>query len=151
MLAMATASPLSASNRSSTALRVGARSERRAASDEAETSSALVRSSGKKLTNIVLAMTDDQGWGEVAYRGHKILKTPNMVQMAGNGLRLERFYVSPICSPTRAAALTGRIADRTGVFDQGRPLNLQEQKTLACALRDAGWATGLFGAILPRV
>eukprot|EP00966_Prymnesium_polylepis_P211105 4888698-Prymnesium_polylepis.1 len=71
--------------------------------------------------------------------------------MAANGLRLERFYVSPICSPTRAAALTGRIPDRTGVFDQGRPLNLQEQKTLARALRDAGWATGLFGAILPGV
>ena len=104
-----------------------------------------VRTHGKRLTHIVLAMSDDQGWGEMGYRGHKILKTPNLMDMAANGLRLERFYVSPICSPTRAAALTGRLADRTGVWDQGQAMNLQERKTISRALQNAGWATGHFG------
>lgn len=107
------------------------------------------RARGIHLSNIILAMTDDQGWGEMGYRGHKVLKTPNLVEMANNGLRLERFYVSPVCSPTRASALTGRAADRTGVIDQGQPLRLQENKTIAQALQNAGWATGHFGAASP--
>ncbi|KAL1495186.1 hypothetical protein AB1Y20_017051 [Prymnesium parvum] len=100
---------------------------------------------GRNLTTIILAMSDDQGWGEVGYRGHRILRTPHLAAMAAAGLRLERFYVSPVCSPTRAAALTGRAADRTGVTDQGVPLRLGERKTLPRALQAAGWATAHFG------
>ena len=111
-----------------------------------DTASGILRARGRQLTNIVHAMSDDQGWGEMGYRGHKILKTPHMMEMASNGLRLERFYVSPICSPTRAAALTGRAPDRTGVIDQGHPMHLEEHKTIARALQKAGWATGHFGA-----
>lgn len=59
--------------------------------------------------NIILVMTDDQGWGQVGYRGHPLMKTPNLDAMAANGLRLDRFYAgAPNCSPTRAGVLTGR-------------------------------------------
>ena len=57
--------------------------------------------------NIILVMTDDQGWGQTGYYKHPILKTPNLDAMAKNGLRFDRFYAgAPQCSPTRASVLT---------------------------------------------
>jgi arylsulfatase A-like enzyme len=95
--------------------------------------------------HILLVMADDMGWGQTSYRGHPILKTPNLDAMASGGLRFERFYAgNPVCSPTRAAVLTGRTNDRTGVLSHGYALRLQE-KTLAQALKSAGYATGHFG------
>jgi arylsulfatase A-like enzyme len=95
--------------------------------------------------NIVLVMSDDQGWGQTGYYNHPILKTPNLDAMAANGLRFDRFYAGgPVCSPTRASVLTGRTHDRTGVYSHGFPLRLQE-KTLSQAMRQAGYATGHFG------
>ena len=95
--------------------------------------------------NIVVALSDDQGWGEVGFRGHTHLPTPGLDRMAAHGLRFERFYSgAPICSAARAALLTGRSPHRTGVTSQGQPLRLQEQ-TLATALQKAGYATGHFG------
>ena len=95
--------------------------------------------------NIILIMTDDQGWGQTGYYDHPVLKTPNLDAMAENGLRFERFYAAaPVCSPTRASILTGRTNDRTGVVDHGYALRKQE-KTLAVALQKAGYATGHFG------
>ena len=74
-----------------------------------------------------------------------ILKTPNLDKMAANGLRLDRFYSgAATCSPTRATVLTGRSNDRTGVFNHGYGLNLQE-KTLPRALKDAGYNTAHLG------
>jgi arylsulfatase A-like enzyme len=62
-------------------------------------------------------MADDMGWGQTGYRGHPVLKTPNLDAMAAGGLRFERFYAgAPVCSPTRASVLTGRANDRTGVL-----------------------------------
>ena len=96
-------------------------------------------------TNVILVMTDDQGWGQVGYMNHPILKTPNLDKMANNGLCFNRFYAGgPVCSPTRATVLTGRTHDRTGVFNHGYALRLQE-KTLSKALKKAGYATGHFG------
>ena len=70
--------------------------------------------------NIILIMTDDQGWGQTGYYDHPVLETPNLDAMAENGLRFERFYAAaPVCSPTRASILTGRTNDRTGVMDHG--------------------------------
>ena len=90
-------------------------------------------------------MTDDQGWGQTGYMNHPILKTPNLDKMAKNGICFKRFYAGgPVCSPTRATVLTGRTHDRTGVFNHGFPLRLQE-KTLSQALLKAGYATGHFG------
>lgn len=95
--------------------------------------------------NVVLVMADDQGWGQVGYYGHPVLKTPHLDAMAANGLRFDRFYAgAPVCSPTRAAVLTGRSNDRTGVYQHGNALRLQE-RTLPRALQEAGYATGHFG------
>ncbi len=95
--------------------------------------------------NVVLVMTDDQGWGEMGYRNHPYLKTPNLDAMAANGLRFERFYAGASnCSPTRATVMTGRSNDRTGLENHGFPLRLQE-KTIAQAMKKAGYATGHFG------
>jgi len=94
--------------------------------------------------NIVLVMTDDQGWGETSYNGHPILKTPNLDAMVANGLRFDRFYAAPNCSPARASVLTGRSNDRTAVLNHGHALRRQE-KTLPAALNKAGYATAHFG------
>ncbi len=95
--------------------------------------------------NIVFVMADDMGWGQTSYRGHPVLKTPNLDAMAAGGLRFERFYAgAPVCSPTRASVLTGRSNDRTGVLSHGYALRLQE-KTIAQALQAAGYVTGHFG------
>lgn len=95
--------------------------------------------------NVVLVMSDDQGWGQTGYNGHPLLKTPHLDQMAEAGIRFNRFYAGASnCSPTRATLLTGRSNDRTGVQTHGYPLRRQE-KTIAQAMRDAGYATGHFG------
>ena len=95
--------------------------------------------------NIIFVMADDMGWGQTGYRGHPVLKTPNLDAMASNGLRFERFYAgNPVCSPTRATVLTGRTNDRAGVLSHGYALRLQE-KTIAQALKGAGYVTGHFG------
>ncbi len=99
----------------------------------------------KKKPNIILIMTDDQGWGQTGYYKHPVLDTPNLDQMVKNGLRFDRFYAaSPVCSPTRATVLTARTNDRTGVFSWGYALRRQE-KTLASALQKVGYSTGHFG------
>lgn len=102
-------------------------------------------SSSPRRPNIILIMTDDQGWGQTGYYNHSILKTPNLDAMATNGLRFDRFYAAaPVCSPTRASVLTGRSNDRTGVPTHGYALRLQE-KTLPVALKAAGYRTAHFG------
>jgi arylsulfatase A len=95
--------------------------------------------------HIVLCMADDQGWGDVGYRGHPHVRTPVLDEMARTGLRFDRFYAAaPVCSPTRASVLTGRHPNRMGCFDWGYTLRPQEV-TIAEALRAAGYATGHFG------
>ena len=95
--------------------------------------------------NIILCMADDQGWGDTAYNGHPLLKTPNLDDMANNGLRFDRFYAAaPVCSPTRASVMTGRTPNRMGTFKWGHPLRPQEI-TIAEALKMAGYVTGHFG------
>ncbi len=95
--------------------------------------------------NIVLMMSDDQGWGETGYNGHPHVKTPVLDEMARTALRLDRFYAaSPVCSPTRASVMTGRHANRSGVFSPNwstRP----EEITVAQILKAAGYRTAHFG------
>lgn len=99
----------------------------------------------RQRPNIVLAMADDQGWGDMAYQGDAVLKTPTFDEMARSGLRLDRFYAAaPVCSPTRAAVLTGRTPNRMGCFQWGYHLRPGEI-TLAERLRSAGYRTGHFG------
>ncbi|QEF96651.1 Arylsulfatase precursor [Stieleria maiorica] len=95
--------------------------------------------------NIVLVMADDQGWGETGYNHHPRLQTPHLDAMSRSGLRLDRFYAgAPVCSPTRAAVLTGRSCYRVGVPEHGYALRHQEI-TLAEVLSDAGYQTAHFG------
>lgn len=95
--------------------------------------------------NIILCMADDQGWGDMGYNGHPVIKTPNFDSMASSGLRLDRFYsAAPVSSPTRGSVLTGRNPNRFGCFSWGYTLRPQEI-TVAEALKTAGYVTGHFG------
>ena len=101
--------------------------------------------SPEKKPNIILVMADDQGWGDMGYNGHSVLKTPNFDAMAAEGLRFDRFYAAaPVCSPTRASVMTGRHPNRMGCFKWGHTLRPQEI-TIAEALKEAGYVTGHFG------
>ena len=101
--------------------------------------------SPSKKPDIILCMADDQGWGDVAYNGHPVLKTPNLDAMAAASLRFDRFYAAaPVCSPTRGSVMTGRHPNRFGCFKWGHTLRPQEV-TIAEALKTAGYATGHFG------
>jgi arylsulfatase A-like enzyme len=97
--------------------------------------------------NIVLIISDDQGWGDLSLHGNRNIKTPHMDSLAINGASFTSFYVSPVCSPTRAEVLTGRYHPRTGVYGTsagGERMNLDET-TIAEIFRQAGYATGVFG------
>jgi len=95
--------------------------------------------------NIVLCMADDQGWGDMAYNGHRVVQTPSFDAMAAEALRFDRFYAAaPVCSPTRASVMTGRHPNRSAVFKWGHALRPQEI-TVAEALKTAGYVTGHFG------
>ncbi|HKB02580.1 MAG TPA: arylsulfatase [Gemmataceae bacterium] len=97
--------------------------------------------------NVLVILTDDQGWGDLSLNGNTNLKTPNVDSLARDGARFDRFFVQPVCSPTRADFLTGRYHPRGGVrhvTSGGERLNLDE-KTIADAFKAAGYATGCFG------
>lgn len=97
--------------------------------------------------NVIVILTDDQGWGDLSVQGNTNLSTPNVDKLAAQGARLQHFYVAPVCSPTRAEFLTGRYSQRLGVtyIDHGKErMNLGEV-TIANLFRDAGYATGAFG------
>jgi len=101
----------------------------------------------RRRPNIVLMLSDDQGWGDLHFTGNVNLDTPNLDAMAADGVFFNRFYVQPLCAPTRAELLTGRWFPRTGVQGVSRRsecMNLDEV-TLADELKAAGYATGCFG------
>ena len=97
--------------------------------------------------NIVMVMTDDQGYGDLSLHGNPWIKTPNMDRIANEGAQFDRFFVQPSCAPTRAALLSGRFPTRTGVtgVTRGYEFMRGEEVTIAELLRDAGYATGCFG------
>lgn len=97
--------------------------------------------------NVLLVLTDDQGWGDVAFNGNSVVSTPNIDSLFTRGVSFERFYVSPVCSPTRASLLTGRHSLATGVFSvtRGGEKMPTSEITLAEYLKSAGYRTGLFG------
>lgn len=97
--------------------------------------------------NIVLIMTDDQGWGDLSMHGNTELETPNIDHLADQGAVFDRFFVSPVCSPTRAEILTGRYHVRGGVYATsagGERLDLDE-KTIAQYFKENGYQTAAFG------
>ncbi|WP_297694227.1 arylsulfatase [uncultured Eudoraea sp.] len=103
----------------------------------------------KALTrpNIILIVTDDQGWGDLSFNGNSNLETPNLDHLAKTGVYFENFYVQPVCSPTRAEILCGRQFQRLGVYATsagGERLNLDET-TLAEVFKKAGYQTAAYG------
>ncbi len=97
--------------------------------------------------NIILIMTDDQGWGDLSINGNTDISTPNIDALAQNGATFDNFYVQPVCSPTRAELLTGRHFARLGVHKTsagGERMNLNET-TIAEVLKGAGYKTAAYG------
>ena len=100
-----------------------------------------------KRPNIILILTDDQGWGDLSMNGHEILSTPNIDSLAAGGITFDRFFVSPVCSPTRAEILTGRYSVRGGVYSTsagGERLDLDET-TIGEVFQNAGYETAAYG------
>ncbi len=97
--------------------------------------------------NVILIMTDDQGWAQVGFHGNPYIRTPTLDRMAAESTEFTQFYVEPKCAPTRAALLTGRHGYRSGVVDTylGRTLLDPAAVTLAELLSEHGYATGIFG------
>jgi len=105
------------------------------------------RSAASRPPNLILVMTDDQGFGDFGSQGNPILDTPRLDELARTSASLGRFYVCPVCSPTRASLMTGRYHYRTRVVDTwvGRSMMEPAEVTVAEVLRDAGYRTGIFG------
>ena len=97
--------------------------------------------------NVILIMTDDQGYGDVACHGNPVIKTPCIDQLHAESLRLTNFHVSPYCTPTRAALMTGRYPARTGAYrtSSGRTMLHRDERTIANIFSDAGYVTAMIG------
>ena len=97
--------------------------------------------------NVILILTDDQGWGDLSGNGNLDLTTPNIDQLGRTGVRFDRFFVSPVCSPTRAEILTGRHHVRGGVYSTsrgGERLDIDEE-SIAEVFKSAGYQTAAYG------
>ncbi len=97
--------------------------------------------------NLVLIMTDDQGYGDLGFFGNPVIRTPTLDSLARESARFSQFYVSPVCAPTRSSLMTGRYSIRTGVYDtyNGGAIMADDEITLAEYLKEAGYSTGIFG------
>lgn len=100
-----------------------------------------------KSPNILLIMTDDQGYGDVGFNGNPLIRTPVMDALAEQGTRVDPFFVSPVCAPTRSSLMTGRYHLRTGVYDtyNGGAMMASEEVTIAEILAGNGYHTGMIG------
>ncbi len=97
--------------------------------------------------NVILIITDDQGFGDLGYNGNTNISTPNIDTLADESLRFNNFYVSPVCAPTRSSLMTGRYSLRTGVRDtyNGGAIMSTDEITIAEVLKEANYKTGIFG------
>jgi len=104
-------------------------------------------SCSSRSPNVVVFLADDQGWGDLSLHGNTQLATPNIDSLAVDGARFEHFYVSAVCSPTRAAFLIGRHPVRTGVYStsQGGERINADETTIADMFKAAGYKTAAFG------
>jgi arylsulfatase/arylsulfatase A len=103
--------------------------------------------SADRPPNVIIVMPDDMGYGDLGATGNPVIRTPHLDRLASESAQLSHFYVSPVCSPTRACLMTGRYNYRTRVIDtfKGRSMMEPDEVTLAEALKSAGYTTGIFG------
>ncbi len=97
--------------------------------------------------NVIVIISDDQGYGDIAAHGNTVIKTPQLDRLHADSVRLTDFHVSPFCTPTRAALMTGRDPGRTGAYrtSSGRTMLHRDERTMANVFSDAGYATGMIG------
>ncbi len=97
--------------------------------------------------NVVILLADDAGWGDYSFNGNHQLATPNIDSLAKTGAHFDRFFVQPVCSPTRSEFLTGRYHRRLGVYgvSTGQERMNLDEKTFADSFKAAGYVTGIFG------
>ena len=107
----------------------------------------LLRADSTARPNVVVILTDDQGWGDLGVTGNRNLSTPRIDALATEGASVEHFYVCQVCAPTRAEFLTGRYHPRTGVsgVSRGEERLNSDETTIAELFKSAGYATGAFG------
>ena len=113
----------------------------------AATRRAAAAPSREKRPNVILVITDDQGYGDLSCHGNTVLRTPSLDAMHADSVRLTDFHVDPLCSPTRAALMTGRYATRTGVWGTtwGRSMPYREEVMMPAVFAAGGYRTGVFG------
>ncbi|QDU88855.1 Arylsulfatase precursor [Pirellulimonas nuda] len=104
-------------------------------------------SSAADRPNVVLLLTDDQGYGDLGCHGNPVLRTPNIDALYRDSIRFTDFHVSPFCTPTRAALMTGNHPGYTGAFrtSSGRTMMHRDEVTIADLFADAGYTTGMVG------
>jgi arylsulfatase A-like enzyme len=97
--------------------------------------------------NVIVILTDDQGYGDFGFTGNPYVKTPNIDKLAARSVRLTNFHSSPVCAPTRSSLLTGRYPQRTGVHDtyNNGAIMATEEITIAEILNEKGYKTGIVG------
>lgn len=99
------------------------------------------------MPNVIIILTDDQGWGDLNVNGNSNINTPHIDELSAEGATLENFYVCAVCSPTRAELLTGRYHFRGGVYSTGgggERLDMDET-TIAEVFKKAGYSTAAYG------
>lgn len=105
------------------------------------------QSPSKKTPNVILIMSDDQGYGDLGCHGNDVIQTPNLDILHDESIRFTNFHVNPTSSPTRAALLTGRYSRRTGVWHtvMGREYLRTDEETIADVFSSNGYKTAMFG------
>lgn len=103
-----------------------------------------------KRPNLVIILADDLGYGDLATYGHQIVKTPNIDKLAQEGVKFTEYYApAPLCSPSRAGLLTGRMPFRTGIrswIPEGKDVALgRNELTIANLLKQQGYDTAMMG------
>jgi arylsulfatase A-like enzyme len=100
-----------------------------------------------RMPNVVMVITDDQGYGDLGAHGNAMIRTPNLDRLAKESVSLTDYHVDPTCSPTRSALMSGRYSTRTGVWHtiMGRSLMAGSEQTLAEVFAGNGYRTGMFG------
>ena len=110
-------------------------------------SKSVTNSEENKKPNVILVITDDQGYGDLGVHGNKVIKTPNINDFYNESYHLTDFHVGPTCAPTRSGLMTGRYANSVGVWHTvgGWSLLREDEKTMADMFTEAGYKTGGFG------